>query len=301
MEIDKLVRESINSSVSNIDLPQSKYEEIFENIDVKVKKRESNYMNRILSAFRKVWAAAHVRDVIEAIVVILIIVAIPVSLRVYKLSNGVGKLPQTTNPEIIIDQGNHEKVTVEEAIKLIGEYRRFNTQSTATSLPLKEITNDQVFQELGCQVFKDGDFETFLIRDKKVTHIGMGFGGLGVTSIYTADLNKDGRLELVYTYSWGSGLHRSHIAVMMFGDTNKEIVSDFVYMNKDLLLEKKDYYTILVREGNAVVSATDSLSGEEIGSLSLQKSGDSYKLKLIPREGLPQEVKQNIWEDAGVP
>lgn len=301
MEIDELVKESINNSVSNIDLPQSKYEEIFENIDVKVKKRESNYMNRILSAFRKVWAAAHVRDVIEAIVVIFIIVAIPVSLRVYKLSNGVGKLPQTTNPEIIIDQGNHEKVTVEEAVKLIGEYRRLNNQSMVTSLPLKEITTDQVFQELGCQVFKDGDFEAYVIRDNKVTHIGMGFGGLGVTSIYTADLNKDGRLELVYTYSWGSGLHRSHIAVMMFGETNKEIVSDFVYMNKDLLLEKKDYYTILVREGKSVVSVTDNLSGEEIGSLSLQKSGDSYKLKLIPREGLPQQVKQNIWEDAGVP
>ncbi|WP_163195796.1 hypothetical protein [Clostridium thermarum] len=46
-------------------------------------------------------------------------------------------------------------------------------------------------------------------------------------------------------------------------------MSDFVYMNKDLLLKKKDDYTILVREHNVSTTVTDNLFGKEIGILSL--------------------------------
>src|SRR6185436_641974 len=70
---------------------------------------------------------------------------------------------------------------------------------------------------LGVQIFQiTGDVqthETFVIRDKKVFKIGIGVGGQGVPSICVADLNQDKTPELVYAYSWGSGVHRSHVAV----------------------------------------------------------------------------------------
>ncbi|WP_139902197.1 hypothetical protein [Clostridium thermarum] len=186
---------------------------------------------------------------------------------------------KSTKPESVVisePKDVHERVSAEEAQRLIEEYLKANNGSL--QLPIVEVGGNQIFEYLGCQIFKDREYESYVIRDKELTHIGMGFGGMGVTSVCSADLNKDGQLELVYTYSFGSGLHRSHVAALMFDETSKEIVSDFVYTNKDLLLEKKDYYTILVREHNGSTTVTDNLFGKEIGILSLEGSKDSYKL-----------------------
>jgi hypothetical protein len=207
---------------------------------------------------------------------------------------------KTNKPESVVTSVStekHERVSAEEAQNLIEQYLK--TDSVVLQLPIVEVSGNDIFEDLGCQVFKDSGFEAYVIRDKKVTHIGMGFGGMGVTSIYTADLNKDGQFELVYTYSWGSGLHRSHVAVLMFNETNEEIISDFVYMNKDLLLEKKDYYTILVREHNGSASVTDNLFGEEIGILSLKGSKSSYKFEVKLKDNLSEDVQKNIWKEAG--
>ncbi len=54
--------------------------------------------------------------------------------------------------------------------------------------------------------------ETFVYHNQQMTHIGNGFGGFGVTSIVPFDVNSDGNMDIVYAYSFGSGIHRSIIS-----------------------------------------------------------------------------------------
>lgn len=55
----------------------------------------------------------------------------------------------------------------------------------------------------------------------EVYSIGECFGGFGLTSLALADLNKDDVYELYYTFSCGSGLHRSQVGY--FEPISKEI------------------------------------------------------------------------------
>ncbi len=85
-----------------------------------------------------------------------------------------------------------------------------------------------------------------LIIDKQVHRLGMAFGGYGLTSMAVTDLDQDQQPELFYTYSWGSGLHRAHLAVScrsrpghLWGRTGLS--------ERDLILEKVDDRTLLVQ------------------------------------------------------
>ena len=50
-----------------------------------------------------------------------------------------------------------------------------------------------------------------------------------------ADIKMDNQYELYYTFSWGSGIHRSEIGY--FDPANKEItVFDYSFTNSDMML-----------------------------------------------------------------
>ncbi len=54
-----------------------------------------------------------------------------------------------------------------------------------------------------------------------------------------ADLNGDQKPELYFTYSWGSGLHRSHVAY--FDPVGKKVVTlDYTHLNKDMLISENE-------------------------------------------------------------
>lgn len=54
-------------------------------------------------------------------------------------------------------------------------------------------------------------------------------------SMKVLDLNNDGKSELYFTYSWGSGVHRSHAAY--FDPIIEKIVPlEYTHMNKDMML-----------------------------------------------------------------
>lgn len=55
---------------------------------------------------------------------------------------------------------------------------------------------------------------TFLIYDNVVYPLGVSFGGYGITEF--AYINHDGQDILYFIYSWGSGIHRSHIGAFHF-------------------------------------------------------------------------------------
>lgn len=61
--------------------------------------------------------------------------------------------------------------------------------------------------------------------------------GSAKETIETCNFDEDGQKDLIYTFSWGSGMHRSHIGVYNFSK-DQEAWIDFVQMNKDIMLIK---------------------------------------------------------------
>ncbi len=103
------------------------------------------------------------------------------------------------------------------------------------------ITPDFVADNSDYYIFKySSSTESFIMYDGEIYSIGTCFGGFGITSMALADLNKDGTYELYYTFSYGSGLHHSHVGY--FEPINKEIhvFEDDDLLNSDMVLTVND-------------------------------------------------------------
>lgn len=75
------------------------------------------------------------------------------------------------------------------------------------------------------------------------------------------DLNEDGKAELYFTYSWGSGIHRSHAA---YFDPAIEQVVAFTYSKQDgdLLVTDNDKGGVSLYD--AAVLTMDNFSNFDI-------------------------------------
>jgi hypothetical protein len=154
--------------------------------------------------------------------------------------------------------------------------------------PLKEISPDDVFEKLHCQVFKVTEghdmFATFVVRDGQARPLGQSFGGSGVMSMCVTEL-KDSGPVLVYTYSWGSGLHRSHVAVCRInGEKFEDAVVPFAMRNVDMRVKKGEDGKVLVYVGETLLGPVEITQNE--GKLEAD-------VKLV--EPLPEDMKKNIW------
>ena len=110
--------------------------------------------------------------------------------------------------------------------------------------PLRDMTPEEVLETTGCRIFKDPDSCEFYLADgERCSVLGTGFGGYGFTSAVPWDYDGNGTVDLLYTYSWGSGMHRSHLS--LFDRTKWEEQALYVYYpwdyeayGSDLLVEK---------------------------------------------------------------
>lgn len=107
---------------------------------------------------------------------------------------------------------------VEDFLKLLGGYRGDYDDEYCYNVTPEDIADNYDFS-----IFKfDKSCSSFLLYDDKVYPLGEWFGCYGVTSFAVADLNGDGKFELYFTYSWGSGLPRSQAGY--FDTASKEAV-----------------------------------------------------------------------------
>lgn len=72
------------------------------------------------------------------------------------------------------------------------------------------VTPREIAAEYGFEIYKfDQSCAGYLQYDGRIWPLGEWFGGNGLVSFAVADLNGDRTEELYFTYSWGSGMHRS--------------------------------------------------------------------------------------------
>ncbi len=97
-----------------------------------------------------------------------------------------------------------------------------------------DLTPSELKEHTDYRVYKyKKSAAAFLMYEQEIYALGESLGGNGVTSMAAADMDGDGRSELYFTYSFGSGLHRSHIAY--FDPADKQIKAlPYVHMNGDL-------------------------------------------------------------------
>ena len=175
----------------------------------------------------------------------------------------------------------------------------------AAEFPLTELTTDEVWQRLRAQVFQVNEgnhmFDTYLIKNRETVPLGTGSGGWGLTSMCVADLDQDGNPELAYTYSWGSGFHRSHVAIYSANlPAPYSLEAGIIYPMKDWTLEKQDDQTVFVEidPDRQLVDIERDRRGEDslrIGQLVLERQGDQITLDIQPDGNLPPDILQRIW------
>lgn len=118
--------------------------------------------------------------------------------------------------------------------KFVSENKRFTNDYVEDEC--YNITPDFITKNSDFVIFKYIEStESFIMYDGHIYSIGTCFGGYGITSMALADINMDNQYELYYTFSWGSGIHRSEIGY--FDPANKEItVFDYSFTNSDMML-----------------------------------------------------------------
>jgi hypothetical protein len=101
-----------------------------------------------------------------------------------------------------------------------------------------DITPDDVYEKIGCQIFKDGvNCQAFLAYQGEIYELPGFFGGYGIMSLDACDFNNSGSYDLIFTTSWGSGLHRSEIWIFDFSLLEPQMIGNMV-AGKDIVLSK---------------------------------------------------------------
>jgi hypothetical protein len=170
----------------------------------------------------------------------------------------------------------------------------------STPLTLEELTMDgQLIDQLGVRVFRvvEGPLEneTFLVLgDGPVMRLGEAEGGQGVSSLALSDLDGDGQSELYLSYSFGSGIHQSHLAVYAPTYNDLGTYKAQAYYLGDLSLFSDEPGQVGVR---AVESDSETLTLkylDTLGTLSLEQVDGQVQLKFNQAEGLPEDLQELI-------
>jgi hypothetical protein len=161
------------------------------------------------------------------------------------------------------------------------------------SFPLQELTTPEAWDRLGVQVFQvtGGSFlyESYLVDRGRVLPVGTAFGGTGVSSMVVADLDHDSAAELVFAYSFGSGIHQSRLALYSpLAPGDGMLDAGVRFANGDLELEKVTDQQVLVKAANP---------GTEVvllGALQYELRGEQMQLWVPLEQGLPQAVLDQL-------
>jgi len=172
----------------------------------------------------------------------------------------------------------HSKDDVVDFIKLFErEYGDYIGGASATNDDCYNITPKEIGEKLDFSVFKfDTSMESFVLYEGKIHKIGSGFGGVGLLSLHLSDFDEDGIHELIYTFSWGSGMHRTNLGYFDFS-TKEETLLEYGYFDADIFIQKVGKNQFSLHKGNANYGdMTVSVNLDEksyVADISLEKDG----------------------------
>ena len=90
---------------------------------------------------------------------------------------------------------------------------------------------------MGWQIIKSSHTcESLLVTQEGAYVLGMCFGGWGVTSAVPCDADDNGTPDLLFTFSWGSGIHRSHLAVLDLTAQEMTVLATWWEWESDLVV-----------------------------------------------------------------
>ncbi len=123
------------------------------------------------------------------------------------------------------------RMALAEAEKLVrGKIFKDNPMmNPEAQFPLVEITTDELWQRMHAQLFKVSDGvrvgEAYLARGGRIWNLGIAFGGQGVdTNLLVTDLDGDGSSEMLYTYSFGSGISHGGLGIVYGSETETHVL-----------------------------------------------------------------------------
>lgn len=169
----------------------------------------------------------------------------------------------------------------------------------AVKFPVEDVTTDEIWEQLHIQIFRvtEGIYEneSFILNGGNLIQMGTAFGGFGVNSLAVSDLNQDNQLELLFTYSFGSGIHRTHIAAYAPNFYKDRIIEcDLEYLG-DLQLVKLSNQDIEVQIIDMSLEEGITKPVYNLGTLSLIKQQNSeLALILDVNPSLPTEFYAGI-------
>ncbi len=138
------------------------------------------------------------------------------------------------------------------------------------------ITPASVTDTYGFTVFKFNEScGSYLLHGDEVSLLDSGFGGLGVTSFALADIDANGSLELYFTFSGGSGVHRVGIGYADI-ESGEVKIFDYTLMNSNELLLQIEGESLVVYHAEATVDSFVDLTltaSERVGSIVLGDDG----------------------------
>ena len=204
----------------------------------------------------------------------------------------------------IIEKSSYEPsfaISAERALMMIEEYLRGQQPDLTVDpdLEIEELEPETIRESLQVQIFRvtEGEAflkELFLISEGRVLQLGKSDGGRGVTSLLISDMDQDGVDELVFTFSFDSGIYQSRIGMYAPGYNKNQIFEPTIAYLGDLGLTIQEDGGVDVR----IVEADDANLRlkylDTLGNLKMDMQEDSLLVTLKLDENLTDEIKNKL-------
>jgi RNA polymerase sigma factor (sigma-70 family) len=185
----------------------------------------------------------------------------------------------------------------EQALTLLREYLQDDPRARNffDNLKVKEITPEPLWDKLQTQLFvlqheKGVPFmDHYLIRGKTVVPLQRSLPAFRFSSACVADLRHDGKPLLAFSYTFGSGVLRSQVAVLDVRAKEPQPVA----APQTLVLDPRHEWQV-----KAVDEETVRVEGGSVvfGDLVLEEKDGKPALRIKLRDDLPEKLKQKIQE-----
>jgi len=140
-----------------------------------------------------------------------------------------------------VNHGDNGDGLPEEIMAIVREhaFREQATLNPTTQIKIEEYHVEGLEEAMGIQLlfirYLSPDGEQFnermqVYRDGSLVTFGSTFGGFGLMS---AAMHED---RLFYTYSWGSGIHRSHVGTISIEGDQLQFWETIGFVNQDLFV-----------------------------------------------------------------